>query len=73
MSLCAIVERSLARGVFGSSPGGTSRCILQHIKHFVKDVQCATLLQLVVDPISHFSKPAIPETNVLESILQDQS
>ena len=30
--------------------------------------QCATLLQLVVDPISHYSKPAILETNVLESI-----
>ena len=36
MGLRAIVEESLARGVFGSSPGSTSRCILQHIKHFVQ-------------------------------------
>ena len=72
MSLCAIVEQNLARAVFGSSPGGTSRRILQH-QALCPKFQCATLLQLVVDPMSHFPRPAIPETNVIESILQGLS
>ena len=73
VSFCAIVEQSFARSVLGSSPGSASSCILSTHPALCREFQCATLLPLVVDPTSRFSKPAIPETNDLESILQDLS